>query len=241
MKVSDILTKSLDVIIGHPQILAPYIIPFVVALLAHWQHIPNLMDWGIGRLSTLGRGPLTYYQYLIQALQKMEALDWGLWIVFLVILAVCTALTIVMSDAFLSGRTMKIGQAFDTIAGKMPIFIVAFLISWVLKFLGMFFFWVGIFIPSLLLIFVGQGILLNNKDLFDSFSDSFDLAKANWVEILILLFIFLVMLAILRFLPILGTLVACLLAGYSAVVFTVLYRDRKRGIAVTRPKVPSVE
>lgn len=240
MKLSDILTKSLDVITGQPQILAPYIIPFVLALLAHWRYIPNIMDWGIGRLSTLGRGPVLYYQYLIQSLQKIETLDWVLWIVFLVILAVCVALTIVMSNASLSGGTMKIGQAFDAIAGKLPIFIVAFLISWVLKFLGMFFFWVGIFIPSVILIFVGQGILLGNKDLFDSFSDSFDLAKANWVEVLILLFMFLVILAILRFLPILGPLVACLLVGYSAVVFTVLYRDRKRG-PVKRPKVPSVE
>lgn len=240
MKLSDILTKSLDVITGQPQILAPYIIPFVLALLAHWRYIPNIMDWGIGRLSTLGRGPVLYYQYLIQSLQKIETLDWVLWIVFLVILAVCVALTIVMSNASLSGGNMKIGQAFDAIAGKLPIFIVAFLISWVLKFLGMFFFWVGIFIPSVILIFLGQSILLGNKDLFDSFSDSFDLAKANWIEVLILLFIFLVALAILRFLPILGTLVACLLVGYSAVVFTVLYRDRKRG-PVKRPKVPSVE
>jgi hypothetical protein len=114
------------------------------------------------------------------------------------------------------------------VSGKLPIFIIAFLLTWFLKFVGIFFFWVGIFVPSVLLIFVGQAVLLENKDLFDSFSKSYDSAKDNWVEILVLLFIFLVILVVVRPILFLGVIVTCFLSCYSAVTFTVMYRDRSR-------------
>jgi Na+/alanine symporter len=90
----------------------------------------------------------------------------------------------------------------------------------------MFFFWVGILIPAVLLIFVGQAILLDHKDLFDSFSKSYDTARENIMDVLALLFIFLVILAIVRVVPVLGMVVALVLMCYSAVTVTVLYRSK---------------
>lgn len=229
MKISEILGKSIDIVTEQPQILAVYLVPLILSLIAMWVRITNMVSWGITRLSPLGRSPLQFFTYFVSAIRLLNATVWLVWIVVLIVVAVCVALTIVMSDARLSGRTMKIGEAFDAIAGKLPLFVVAFLISWFLKFIGMFFFWVGLFIPAVLLIFVGQAMLLDNKDLFDSFSKSYDVAKANWMEILVLLFIFLVIVAVARLNLVLGVVVACFLAGYSAVTFTVMYRDRSRG------------
>jgi hypothetical protein len=228
MKLSEILGKSIDVITGNPAILLPYIVPAVISLIAIWAHITNMMNWGITRLYPLGRSPLQFFAYLVTALRGLRALDWVIWILVLITMAICVALTIVMCDAQLSGTAMKLGAAFDAVSGKLPIFIIAFLLTWFLKFIGIFFFWVGIFVPSVLLVFVGQAILLENKDLFDSFSKSYDSAKSNWVEILVLLFIFLVILVVVRPILFLGVIVACFLACYSAVTFTVMYHDRSR-------------
>lgn len=232
MKISEVLGKSIDIVTEQPQILAVYIVPLIMSLVAMWMNVTNMVSWGITRLSPLGRSPLQFFTYLVGSIRLLKATVWLVWIVVLIVIAVCVALTIVMSDAGFSGRTMKVGEAFDAIGGKLPIFVVAFLISWFLKFVGMFFFWVGLLIPAVLLIFVGQAILLDNKDLFDSFSTSYDVAKANWMEVLVLLFVFLVILAVARLNLVLGVVVACFLAGYSAVTFTVMYRDRSRGIPV---------
>jgi hypothetical protein len=232
MKMSEILSKSVDIITEQPQILAMYIVPLVVSLIAVWVQVTNMLAWGMGRLYPLGRTPGKFITYFVTAFRAVDGMSLLMWIVVLVILAVCVALTIVMSNANLSGGQMKIGEAFDAVSGKLPLFVVAFLISWLLKFFGMLFFWVGIFIPAVLLIFVGQAMLLGNKDLFDSFSSSYDMAKANWVEILVLLFGFLVILALARLISVLGIIVACFLVCYSAVLFTVMYRDRSRVVSV---------
>ena len=234
MKISEILGKSLDVVTENPHILVPYIVPVLLSVAAAWAGTRDMISWGIAPLYPLGRRPLTFFSSLVTFLRRADAVDLAIWIVILVVLAICVALTITMGDAALSGRSMKIGEAFDSINKKLPIFVVAFLVSWLLKFFGLLFFWVGIFIPSVLLIFVGQAILLDNKDLFDSFSKSYDMARKNWIEILVLLFAFLVVLIIVRLLPILGVIVACLLLGYSTLVFTVMYRDRSR--AAPRPR-----
>lgn len=241
MKLSEILSKSVDIITEQPQILAVYIIPLALSLVAMWVRATNMISWGIYRLAPLGRSPLQFFTYFVAALRVMNVLSWVMWILVLVVLGVCVALTIVMANAGLSGRTMKIGEAFDSIAGKLPLFILAFLISWFLKFVGMFFFWVGMFVPAVLLIFVGQCLLLDNKDLFDSFSTSYDLAKTRWIEILLLLFVFLVVLAIVRVIPVLGVIVACFLMGYSAVVFTVMYKGGGRAPARRAPRKAPAE
>ncbi len=231
MKVSEILTKSVDIITEQPQMLIPYVIPLVVSLIAIWARMTNMMAWGIGRLYPLGRAPEKFLTYFVTAFRAVDGTALVVWVIVLALLAICVALTIVMSDAALSGRQMKVGEAFDRIGKKVPLFVVAFLISWLLKFFGMLFFWVGIFVPAVLLIFVGQAMLLDNKDLFDSFSKSYDVAKENWIEILVLLFVFLVILAFVRFIPLLGVIVACFLVCYSAVVFTMMYRDRGRAVS----------
>lgn len=220
----------MDVVTENPSILVPYIVPLALSLIAMWLSITNMVSWGITRLYPLGRSPLSFFTYFVSSLRLLTAFDWIMWIAILGVLGVCVALTVVMSNAQLSGRTMKVGEAFDSITGRLPVFIVAFFISWFFKFVGMFFFWVGILVPSVLLIFVAQCLLLNNKDLFDSFSTSYDAAKANWMEILVILFVFLVILAIVRLIPPLGAVVACFLMGYSAIVFTVMYRDRRRAV-----------
>lgn len=228
MKISDILQKSVDAITDQPQILAPYIVPLAVSLVAIWVQITNALAWGMGRMYPLGRTPTKFMSNFIQALRAVSATTLLIWVVVLIILGVCVALTIAMSNAALSGRRMKIGEAFDAVSKKLPMFIVAFLISWLLKFFGMFFFWIGIFVPAVLLIFVGQAMLLDNKDLFDSFSTSYDVAKANWIDVLVLLFLFLIVLAIVRLIPFLGVILAFILVCYSAVTFTVMYKDRSR-------------
>ncbi|MGD2248707.1 MAG: hypothetical protein PVF58_09895 [Candidatus Methanofastidiosia archaeon] len=226
MELSKQLEKSIDIITGQPQILVPYIIPAVIGLIALWVRITNIVSWGITRLYPLGRGPLEFFTYFVRSIQFLRVYDWVIWIIVLAILAVCVALTIVMADAHMSGSPVTLGSAFDAVGDRLIPVIIAFLISWVLKFFGMFFFWVGVFVPSVLLVFVGQGILLDNKDLFDSFSNSYDKAKETWGKILVVLFAFVVILAVVRSVLFLSVIVSCFLMGYSAVLFTVMYRDR---------------
>jgi hypothetical protein len=226
MELSKELEKSIDIITDQPQILVPYIIPAVIGLIALWVRITNIVSWGITRLYPLGRGPLEFFTYFVRSIQALRIYDWVLWIIVLAILAVCVALTIVMTDAHMSGSPVTLGSAFDAVGDRLIPVIIAFVISWVLKFFGMFFFWVGVFVPSVLLVFVGQGILLDNKDLFDSFSSSYDKAKEIWGKILVVLFGFVVILAVVRSVLFISVIVSCFLMGYSAVLFTVMYRDR---------------
>ncbi|MBU7042386.1 MAG: hypothetical protein HXS47_02250 [Theionarchaea archaeon] len=235
MKLSQILGKSVDIITEQPQMLLPYGAPFVLSLIAMWIRITNMLGWGITRLNPLGRSPLKFFTYFVASIRALRIIDWVMWILILSVLAICVALTIVMSDAALKGRKMSVGAAFETITPLLPLFVIAFLISWLLKFIGMFFFWVGVLVPAVLLIFVGQALLLDGKDLFDSFSKSYDTARENIMDVLALLFIFLVILAVVRLVPLVGMAVALILLCYSAVTFTVLYRSKKPPQRV-RPK-----
>jgi hypothetical protein len=219
--------KSIDIMTEQPQILIPYIAPFVLSLIAMWIRISNVLVWGIAWLNMLGRNPLKFPLSFMASIRELKITNWVMWILILGVLGICVALTIVMSDAALKGKKMSVGAAFDTVTPLLPLFMIAFLISWGLKFIGMFFFWVGILIPAVLLIFVGQAILLDHKDLFDSFSKSYDTARENIMDVLMLLFIFLVILAIVRVVPILGMVVALVLMCYSAVTVTVLYRSKR--------------
>ena len=227
--------KSADIITDHPQILLPYAAPLILSLIAVWIHITNMIGWGITRLNPLGRSPLQFFTYFVASIRALRIIDWVMWIIILVVLAICIGLTIVMSDGALKGRKISVGEAFENITGMLPLFVLAFLVSWFLKFVGMFFFWVGVLVPAVLLIFVGQGILLDHKDLFDSFSKSYDTARENLIEVLALLFIFLIILAIVRLVPFLGLVVALVLMCYSTVTFTVLYKS-KRPPTQVRPK-----
>lgn len=229
------MEKSADIITNHPQILLPYAAPFILSLIAVWIHITNMIGWGITRLNPLGRSPLQFFTYFVASIRALRIIDWVMWIIILVVLAICIGLTIVMSDGALKGRKISVGEAFENITGMLPLFVIAFLVSWFLKFVGMFFFWVGVLVPAVLLIFVGQGILLDHKDLFDSFSKSYDTARENLIEVLALLFIFLIILAIVRLVPFLGLVVALVLMCYSTVTFTVLYKS-KRPPTQVRPK-----
>lgn len=225
MELSQELEKSIDIITEQPQILVPYIVPAVIALIALWVRITNIVSWGITRLYPLGRGPLKFFTYFVSSIQSLRIYDWIIWVIILAILAVCVAMTIVMADAHMSGSSITLGRALDAVSNRLITVVVAFLISWVLKFFGMFFFWVGLLVPAVLLVFVGQGILLDNKDLFDSFSGSYDKAKQHWGKILVVLFGFVVILAVVRSVLFLSVIVSCFLMGYSAVLFTVMYSE----------------
>ncbi|MBU7024909.1 MAG: hypothetical protein HXS40_12170 [Theionarchaea archaeon] len=61
MKISEILSKSADIVTGQPEILLPYLVPIVVSLAASWGRITSLLGWGVGRLYPLGRTPLRYF------------------------------------------------------------------------------------------------------------------------------------------------------------------------------------
>lgn len=223
--IGKILTEALDVISENPLIIVPYLLPVALMLIGVFV--------AFGTIATqAGQFPWTDFEPDPTFIMNNVLAIFG----FVSIFAILALIFGVLADAFainitynaLQGKIVSLGEAWSQIgAGKIVILVIVWIIATILTFLGIFLLCIGALIVYILLIFVFQGIVVDDLDLGATFSNSYRIAKDNFFDVLILVLIFGALGFLLGLIPYIGGILGVFVGMYSVVAFTVLYQDRK--------------
>lgn len=218
-----VLSEALDVITQNPIIIVPYLIPVVIALLG------AVIAFGtfVPREAVISGFELDPGFFLENALAFIGfASIFGVLAWIFGIVAAAFAITITWNAV--QGRKVTLSEAWEQIGvNKIIILLIVYIITAILTFLGFFALCIGALIVMILLIFVNQGIIIDNLDIGATFSNSYNIAKDNFFYILILVLAFAVLGFLLGLVPIIGGILSILVGMYATVTYTVLYLDRK--------------
>jgi len=140
-------------------------------------------------------------------------------------------MVISMTASYLEGKRLSLYEAFNSISGKILILIAASAVVWILVRIGFCALCIGALIAWVLLALVRQGIIVDNLSFGETFSKSYNVAKNNFFDILLILLLFLVIKIILGlvlfFAPSLGDALGYFVDVFSVASLTILYIDRR--------------
>ncbi len=146
------------------------------------------------------------------------------WIVGIV----AAAFAIHMTYRAVKGERVDLNETWNAIKGKLLIVIIATIIAGILTFLGVFALCIGAIIVAILLIFVKQGIIIDDLDIGGTFRNSYHMARDNFLDIVIIGIVYIVLGIIVGIIPYLNAILMPLVELYSTVAFTILYLSRKQ-------------
>ena len=219
--IGKILSEALDVIAGNPILIVPYVIPVIIVLIGAFVAIGTFVSGAIRP------GFEVDTEYILQNVLAIIGFASVFAILAWVFAIVADAFAINITYNALQGKKVTLSEAWNEIGtNKIVMLVVVSIITIILKLVGLLFFCIGYFIVAILLIFVSQGIVLDNLG-FDTFGNSYNIAKKNFVDILVLVLIFFVLWILLTRIPIIGGILGILVGIYAVVTYTILYADRK--------------
>jgi len=221
--IGKVLSEALDIIAANPLIIVLYLIPLVLIVIG----LVTAVGVFVSR-ATMYRGfeidPRFFLNSALAFLGFASIFGIIAWIFGIV--ADAFAINITYNAA--QGKKVTLSEAWNQIgAGKILVLLVVSIITAILTILGFFVFCIGALIVMILLIFVKQGIVVDDLDLGAAFSNSYNIAKNNFFDILILVLIFFVLTIIMFAIPWIGGILAIFVGMYATVAYTVLYLDRK--------------
>jgi len=223
--IGDILSEALNRIMENPMMIVPYLIPVVLALIAvfvTWGSLVSVKEIGPG--FDFDFGAEFFYENALAYLGFASILGIFSWIFGIV----ATAFAINITNNAVNGRKVTLSEAWSEIgAGKILILLVVAIITAILIFLGFFALCIGALIVAILLMFVNQGIIVDNLDIGATFSNSYNIAKNNFFDVLILAIVFFVLGFLVGWIPVIGGILGVLVGMYGTVSYTLLYLDRK--------------
>jgi len=223
--IGDILSEALDTIGKNPMIIVLYLIPMVLSLIGvfvAWGRIAPIRE--ISNISDFSKFDYSmFYKNALALIGFSSILGIIAWIVGII----AAAIAIYMTYNSVQGKQITLSEAWNAIKGKILILIIASIITAILIFLGFFALCIGALIVMILLVFVNQGIVIDNLDIGATFHNSYNIAKSNFFDILILLIIFFVLGAIVGWIPYIGVILSTLIEMYGVVTYTILYLNRK--------------
>ncbi len=230
INIGDALTKPLDVAQRNPGIIVPALLPaaasiIFVAIMMITLGIPMGMLSGMGP----GMGPTG-------AMDPINAFNFGAFlVVFVVFFFVMVILNLIAEGAIVSiaysefkGTRMNYMDGLnDAVAKIVPLIIAAVIIAIGVT-IGLILLIIPGLIFALLVIFAIQEVMIANKDGIGAISNSIDLVKNNFGNVLVFAIVLLIVIAIismaLNIIPVVGTAVASLvLVPYASISITYAY------------------
>ena len=229
MKIGEVLNKCIDVVSKNPVILVPYAIPALIQLMVGLYWVARVPFWE----DFLEPGaPMTpeeasrYAQSVFENIIPAASASGLLGIVSWLFTVVATAMAIAITMNYLKNKKTGLSEAFNMVSGKLIILVIAVFITTILTILGFCAIIIGAIIVAILLAFVPQGIVVDKLG-FDSFSKSYNIAKSNFFDVLLVLAVFFIAGAIVGLIPWIGSALAEFVGAFSAAALTILYQDRK--------------
>jgi hypothetical protein len=238
MKLTEILEKSMNIVSEKPVILIPCIIPAALTLIQGfvWPYAGGLgrywegfQPWDMG---PGGPGEFTemWTEFLPQQVFAMAAVNAIVSIIIWFTAVYAFSMVIFMTAAAFEGKDFTLSEAFHGILGKIPMLVLAAAIVWVLKFFGICTLCIVTFIVWILFALVKQGIILDNLG-FDSFSASYNIARKDFFDIMLILGLFFVIKSViglvLFLVPPVGDALGYFVDIFSVAALTIFYIDRK--------------
>ncbi len=221
--IGTLLSDALNVITENPSIIIPYLIPMVLALIAALVAVGTFVPQGVD---------FTHFEpdpeyFLDNALAFIGfASIFGVLGWIFEILAVAFAITITYNA--LQGKKVSLGEAWEQIGiGKIVVLLVVSIILAILYIIGFFLLCIGLVIFYVLFIFTRQSVVVDDMSIGAALGNSWDLAKKNFFDILILAIILLLIGAIVGIIPVIGGALGYLVGMYGVVTYTIMYLDRK--------------
>jgi len=223
--IGDVLSAAFNTITENPMMIVPYLIPVALALIGAfvaWGSIVPVREIGQGFDFDFGADFL--YENALAFIGFASILGILSWIFGIV----ATAFAINITYNAVNGRKVTLSEAWSEIgAGKILILLIVAIITAILVFLGFFALCIGALIVAILLMFVNQGIIIDNLDIGATFSNSYNIAKNNFFDVLILALVFFVLSIIAGLIPVIGGILGVLVGIYGTVSYTILYLDRR--------------
>ena len=219
--IGKVLSEALDVITGNPIIILPYMIPVIIVVIGIFAAAGAVLT---GAFRT---GFEADPQWVINNLLAVLGVAFGFFILVWIFGVVADAFAISITYNAVQGKKVTFSEAWDQIGvEKIIILLVVLIIAAILVFLGLFALCVGALIVAVLLAFLGQGVIIDNLG-FGTFGNSYNIAKGNFFDILLLVIILFVPWILVGFIPLVGGILRVLVEMYAVVAFTILYLDRK--------------
>lgn len=216
----------MNIIGENPVIIVPYLIPIALVIAG------IAFSISIFFVDFISEGIFTGFEPeaedILRSMWSLVSLM-GFFIILAIIFGiVADAFAIDITSNASKKKKVTLSKAWNRIGvGKILILIVVSIIAVILTVLGLLTLCIGALIVYVLLRFVYQGIVIDDLDIGASFSNSYNIAKNNFFDVLILVLIFIVIGIIFSQIPLIGPILNVLMDIYATVVYTVLYLDRK--------------
>jgi hypothetical protein len=225
MTISDLLSRAFEIYKENPIIVVPSLLPVA------WSIISTVF------LAALIFGTATrpyYSPYSYDSGGAMMSWVAGMMggmavflIGFLALLVIAEGMTIEMiREAFEGGRA-DLSSAWESTKGKLAALIVAAIVVSVILFFGYVLLVIPGLILTLLLYFVAQAIMIDNKGALESLGASYNFVKANLTDSAIVALLSIAIYFVLSMIPLLGILLVLVAMPYLIAISTLLYLDRR--------------
>ena len=224
--IGAILSEAMDIIGKNPNIVILYLIPVILVLIGTLTTAGVFVRQNVMR-SAFGGFEVDPEYFLDRAL---------LFLGFASVFGILGWVFGIVADAFAiritynatQDKRLSLSEVWNEIGtGKILILLVASIVVAILTILGFFVFCIGALIVMILLIFVKQGIVVDDLGLGATLSKSYNIAKDNFFDVLILVLIFALLTLFLGWLPWIGSILSIFVGMYAVVAYTLLYLDRK--------------
>ena len=225
MTISDLLSRAFELYKENPIIVVPSLLPVA------WSIISTVF------LAALIFGSTTRPYYSPYSYDSGGAMMG--WIVgmmggmalfligFLALLVIAEGMTIEMiREAFEGGRA-DLSSAWESTKSKLAPLIVAAIVVSVILFFGYVLLVIPGLILTLLLYFVAQAIMIDNKGALESLGASYNFVKANLTDSAIVALLSIAIYFVLSMIPLLGILLVLVAMPYLIALSTLLYLDRR--------------
>jgi len=222
LSVRSTINEALTIVRKYPIILMIFLVPAIISLIGNAAISENA---GIYFNEVNSNGENINFGDLFPSMGKMMVLSGLVSITTEIVAILVSAIAIVMVADAVAGREVELNKAFDFMKDKWIVLIVAAIIIAVFQFIGILACCIGYVVVIIATVFVKQGIVLDDMQLTESFSKSFDLAKTVWPDVLMIFIVYLISIVVLGFIPYLGSFASPLVGGFFTVVFTLYYID----------------
>jgi hypothetical protein len=221
--IGNILSEALDIIAGNPMIIVPYLIPVILMLIGAVVAVEAFVPEGVMR-----PGFEFDPEFFLDTALAFAGFATVFGVLAMIFSVVADAFAIDITFNATQEKKVSLSEAWGHIGfGKVLVLLIVFIIATILTILGALILCIGFLIAMILLIFVMQGVVIDDLDIGATFSNSYNIAKDNFFDILILVLIFFILEVIVSIVPAIGGILAIFVGIYATVAYTVLYLDRR--------------
>jgi len=226
MTISDLLSRAFELYKENPIIVVPSLLPVA------WSIISTVFLAAL----IFGTASRPYYSPYYSYDSGGAMMGWiggmmggmALFLIgFLALLVLAEGMTIEMIREASEGGRANLSSAWESTKGKLVTLIVAAIVVSVILFLGYVLLVIPGLILTLLLYYVAQTIMIDDKGALESLGASYNFVKANLTDSAIIALLSIAIYFVLSMIPLLGILLVLVAMPYLIAFSTLLYIDRR--------------